>query len=762
MAWRQRRWVRRTLRTVLGLCAFVLLFSWIGDIGSLSIHRPFDYYGDSLEVLAMAHDRIANDYDTRLRAPFELSKPESWHYAYDAFFQSTSNLIWIAKALGRGDTAKTLNLAYLLTYLLAFLFAYWGCGRLGLRDPFRFGAASLFALMPYHFQRAENHFVESTYYFVPVMALVMIELWAARPLAFRWSGSRWQFTWGDGRIWFAVFLLAFLTPFNPYHQFFFACLVASAAPFAAAYRRNWRPLLVGWGLALFACAVLVLKGALAQHLSAPELALSMNNQPIGGYGGAEAFPLKLIQMLLPVQDHRWSAAAAFRHMYDAANPLNNENGTTTLGFVGAIGLLSCIALALVTDARLRTSRAGKMGLIVLMAVLFGSMGGFSSLVSTISVVVLGPHALLTQARGWDRIVIFIGFFAYFTAFWLLQRLATTFVPRVFAGWKQVTLVWVIGLAVFAFALWDQVPYKITQQHRGHYRSDVAFFGSLEKELPANARVFQVPFIIHHLSGWVQPGVYYTDQLRPYINTQTLHFTYGGDRGTAQTEWLRGASALQPDQAARYLCRYGFAGILIQRNMLKKPGLVEQQWHATLGESPEMSEDRDYSFFGLRAFCDTHQIPTLEMGPVKARVLQKLDRGKRFLSAGVFQHRIGRYGLSDGDIALVAGANEGGWLAYGPGESLKPGHYRAIFRFSSTSNGGQGGSLTMDVVAQGHSQTKQKVLNSVTFKPATGPHVNNRTLDFAVTQDESGLQYRVSKTQGFGVDFLGVEIQRISG
>src|SRR5690242_16489676 len=76
VTWRQRRWMKRTLRMALALCAFVLLFSWIGDIGSLSIHRPFDYYGDSLEVLAMARDRIANDYDTRLRAPFELSKPE--------------------------------------------------------------------------------------------------------------------------------------------------------------------------------------------------------------------------------------------------------------------------------------------------------------------------------------------------------------------------------------------------------------------------------------------------------------------------------------------------------------------------------------------------------------------------------------------------------------------------------------------------------------------------------------------------------------
>jgi len=197
-------------------------------------------------------------------------------------------------------------------------------------------------------------------------------------------------------------------------------------------------------------------------------------------------------------------------------------------------------------------------------------------------------------------------------------------------------------------------------------------------------------------------------------------------------------------------------------MLKTPGLVEQQWQATLGEAPKISQDRDYSFFDLQGFCSVQQISALNMKSVKARALQKLDRGERSLSAGVFQHRIGQYGLSsDGAIALIAGADESGWLAYGPGESLKPGRYRAVFTFSSTSSGRQGGSLTLDVVAQDHSQTtKEKVLNSATFKPGTRMQLAKKALEFAVTQDESGLQYRVSKTQGLGVDFLGVEIQTL--
>jgi phosphoglycerol transferase len=705
------------------------------------------------------HDYVANDFDTRMRAPFEVSHPSDTRYLYNALFQSNSSLIWAAKLMGGGDAAMTLNLAYLLSFFLVFLSAYWACGRLGLRDPFRFCAATLFALMPYHFQRAENHFLESTYYFTPLLALILVQLWSARPLACRWRVDQWRFTWRDKRLWLVLFLLAFLSSFNPYHQFFFACLAASAAPFAALYRKSWRPLFIGWGLAFFACAVLVLKHSLSHHLNAPGLALSVNGMAIGGYGGAEMFPLKLTQLLLPVQGHRWGFLADLRHMYDAANPLNNENSTTTLGFVGGFGVVACVALALVPNTRVRMGRVGKVGLLTLMAILFASMGGLSSLISTISVVIQGPNAMLAQARGWDRIVVFIGFFAYFTAFWLLQRLAKRITPRRFAGSKRPAFIWFVALIAFAFALWDQVPYAIAQQHDGHYRSDIRFFGNLEKQLPPNSRVFQFPFVVHHYSGWVRPGVYYSDQLRPYINTRSLHFTYGGDLGSIQSEWLHAASQLPVNEAAPYLCRYGFAGILIQRNMLEQPATLELQWEAVLDEAPKVSDDADYAFFDLRPFCAAHSIHTLNMEAMKAGLIAQLRNGQHFVPAGALEHKIGHaYLQSDGNVARRADANEAGWLAYGPYGRLRPGRYRAVFRVSSISNYQKKGSLTLDIT--GKSFGEQHTLNSIAFQPQSTPDMLEKGLDFEVTRYHSDMQYRVFKSEGVGVDFVGVEIRKI--
>lgn len=755
-----RKWAARGLRAIIALLLFTLLFVWVGGVNRLSISRPFEYRGDALEMLALqTHAYTANDFDTRMRAPFELAHPQRSKYIFNALFQSNSNLTWLAKWLGGGNTAKTLNLAYLLSFLLVFLSGYWVSGRMGLRNPFRFGAASLFALMPYHFQRAENHFLESTYYFIPLLAWVLVLLWSARPVAYTWNSDHWQFTWRDRRMWLALFLLAFLTSFNPYHQFFFACLAASTAPFAAAYRKNWRPLLVGWGLALFACVVLVVKHGLEHYLSAPALALGVNGHVISAYGSAEQYPLKLTQLLLPVEGHRWHAWAAFRHLYDISNPLINENSTTTLGTVGAIGFLLCVAWALVPTPKLRTSRVGKMGLVVLMALLFASMGGFGSLISTISAVVLGSQSMLTQARAWDRMVLFIAFFAYFSFFWLLQKGLRTASPRLFAGWKRVAAVWLVGLAVFAFAIWDQVPSPVFQQDAGHYRSDVAFFGNLERQLPQGARIFELPYVINHWSGWVLPGVYYTQQLRPYLASRTLHFTYGGDRGSIQSEWLHAASELPTEQAAKYLCSYGFSGVLVQRNMLRQPAVLEGEWKATLGEPPVQSSDADYSFFYLQGFCHAHAIKPLNLDAVKARLVAQMQLGRHFVPAGGLDHRIGNAFLQpDGNVALEGQAGETGWLAYGPYGWLAPGRYQATFKLSSIANSGQKGALTFSVAAKGADGLK--VLESVTTKPLSTPKTVEQTVQFVVSRDYSDLEYRIFKSAGVGLVFDGVEIERV--
>jgi len=734
---------------------FGLLFVWIGGVCKLDLSLPLEYTGDSIETLAYnVRAPIANDFDTRLRAPFEIEQPQSSRRLYNALFQSDSNLMWLAHALS-DSMVGTLNLYYLATFILAFLIAYLVSVSLGLSHIYSFCAASLYALMPYHFQRSVHHLWESSYYLTPVMVLIILKLWTAHPAAAVGAATRMPSLQGRELLLAALFIL-FLSSFHPYHQFFFAVLMASAAPIAALQSGSWRPLIVGLALSLLAVATLALKTALLNHSGAPELALTTNGQALGGYGGAEIFPLKLSQMLLPTQGHRWHVFAAIRTLYDAANPLNNENSSTALGIVGGLGLVISVAAALALPARLREGMLYKLGLLVLICLLFACMGGISSLISTASYVLMGEKFPLTQTRAWNRIIVFIAFASYLSAFWALHLLTAKLSEKMRRSWLRSAVPIALCAGVFGFALWDQVPNGIAQYPPDHFKSDVAFFSDVEKELPAGAKVFQFPFVIHHASGFVRPGAYYTEAIRPYVASRTLHFTYGGDQDSAQANWLAGASHLPAEQLPAFLCRFGFSAALIHRNMLENPAETERSWSQTLGVSPQISRDRQMSIFPLLGYCRTHAIQPINMRSYKQHLLAEQKQGIRQMPIGALPHHIGQLQADDhGDIDLIGTTAEQGTLAFGPYEELQRGAYAVTFSMIETDHDANE-PIVLDVV--GKRDDRDIVLAREEVRDAASNI--ERTLRFELDRTTGQMQYRVIKPRGMELRLRDIRIERV--
>lgn len=743
--------MRVTLHGLTALVLFTALFVWIGGVTRIDLNAPLIYNGDALEMLSYFDQQyIEDDMNLRLHAPFELQHAETWRYAFDALQHSNSNLIWAAYLVG-GNSIRAMNFYFLATFLLIFASAYWVIGRLGLPDPFRFGAATLYALMPYHFQRSVGHLYESSYYLIPLLALVLVLLWQARPLAHRIGPHGWRFDMHDRRVWLVLALLILLGSFHPYHQFFFAALAASIAPLAGWYRRSWRPVLIGFGLAAIALLPLVLQSRIEHWLSDPQLALALDGQAIGGYGGAEVFPLKLIQIVLPVQGHHWPLLAEIRAMYDASNPLVNENSTTSLGLVGALGFVCLMVLPLVPMRRPELGTLRKFAAITLIGLLLAGMGGVSSIISTVSALVFGPTFPLTEARGWDRMILFVGFFSYVAAFWVLRLVLLRVHRRWFPRLPVAAITWPAFVAVLAFAFWDQIPGPIQQQQTSTYYSDQQFFAQIERKLPPASRIFQAPFVIHHVSGWVLPGVYYTEQLRPYINTRTLHFTYGGDQGTAQAHWYEAASKLPVDQQAPYLCSYGFAGFLVHRNMMKDPASLERAWQGQLGAGPTISPDNQLSFFDLRPYCSSHSIKPLDLAPIRERLLQQhADKNSRFFGAADLSSTIGELHVdSDGSISRSASTEGEGFLTFGPYVDLPPGHYSAAFDLAQDGDG----TVALDVTAKrnGHLvQLSTAILSGSTLR-------FEELLKFEVLPGDSALEFRIQKPRGISAKVFGVRV-----
>ena len=745
------RRARTAVKGVVALVLFAILFAWIGGVTRLDLNAPLVYSSDALEMLAyFDQDYIHADINARLHAPFELQHDETWRYAYNALQHSNSNLIWAAYLLG-GNAVKAMNFYYLATFLLVFASAYWVTGRLGLSNPFRFGAATLYALMPYHFQRNVIHLYESSYYLIPLLGLVLFQLWQQRPLAHRVGPDEWRFYTRDRWMWWCVALLVLLSSFHPYHQFFFAALAASIAPLAGWYRRSWRPVLIGFALAVIALVPLVMQPAIERWLSDPQLTLAINHQPISAYGEAEWYPLKMIQIVLPVQQHRSPWLAKIRAVYDAAHPLNNENGTTSLGLVGGIGFLICLVAALLPPRGRSLGTLRKVGLIVLICVLIASMGGVSSMLSTASYGLFGLKFPLTGARGWNRIILFIGFFAYFAAFWTLRQCVNHVRRRYFPRLPAAAVGWPVFAAVMAFAFWDQISGPIGQQNTSTFYSDQRFFEKIESELPPGSRIFQYPFVVHHVSGFVQPGVYYTEQLRPYIASRTLRFTYGGDKNSPQELWYEAAAKLEPEQQAPYLCLYGFSAFLLHRNMVSDAPAIERSWQAQLGAGPLVSPDGQLALFDLRAYCERHAIQPLDLGPIRAQLARQLSHGGEiFLNAANMPSTIGQlHADTDGSISRIASADADGYPIYGPYRSLPRGRYSATFDLALNGRG----SVLLDVAARRNGQIVS--LNQLTLDAGTGR--TQRSIEFEVVRGDSGLEFRVYKPRGIWAQVYGVAV-----
>ena len=129
---------------------------------------------------------------------------------------------------------------------------------------------------------------------------------------------------------------------------------------------------------------------------------------------SENYSLRLTQLLLPVDGHRIDALASRKAEYTDQIP-QNEGRAATLGIVASVGflwLLAVVLLAVVGAWPGVIARYRGIAALTLAAVLVGTTGGLATLLA-----VVWP-----QIRAWNRLSIFIAFFALLAVGLLLESL----------------------------------------------------------------------------------------------------------------------------------------------------------------------------------------------------------------------------------------------------------------------------------------------------------------------------------------------------
>jgi hypothetical protein len=544
--------------------AIVVLELWDADL-----RVPFTYTGDGTLNLVFIKDVLENGWyfeNSRLGAPNGLEL-----YDYPVINGETLNLLFFRiLGLGTDDPALVMNLFFLLTFPLTALTAFIVLRRLPVSRGIALVVALLFALLPYHFMRGEAHLFLAAYYAVPLGAYLAIAVFRGDELFGRWRPTL---------VTAAMCAVVATASGSGYYAVFTVLLVAVAAVLRFVARREREGLVAGAAVVAAITAVSLL-----------QLAPTIVNRVVNGSNDevaqrywfeAENYSLRLTNLLLPVDGHRVDALARMKDEYVQKVP-QTEARAATLGVVASLGFvwLLAVALAACVGAGRRYDLGVHAGLaaLTLVSVLVATTGGLSTLIA-----VVWP-----QIRAWNRISVFIAFFALAAVALLLSRAERRVHPAVAA---------IVLAAILAVGVFDQTskafvpPYEAT---KASWQENDTFFSTLEERLPSGAMVVQLPYEPFPEPKATALGLY--EPAKAYLHSDDLRWSWGAMRHRPE-DWaatIAGKPAAEVVSAAR---EEGFAGILVDRLAFGDASQpIESGLRAASSAEPLTSPTGRYLFF----------------------------------------------------------------------------------------------------------------------------------------------------------------------
>jgi phosphoglycerol transferase len=544
------------------LGAVVLLRLWQGDLGI-----PLEYFGDVNLQHLLVRSVIENGWfyeNARLGAPGGQEL-----YDYPVLSGDTLNVVvfWLLGLVGLGSAAA-LNLFYLLTFPAAGLAAYLVLRRLGAEQGPSLVCSVLYGLAPFHFIRGETHLWLSAYYAVPIGAYLALAVLGGDDLLGRRRGLL---------ITGALAAVVALASGSFYYSAFTVVLVAAASLLRFVGTRERRALLAGG----FVVGVLV---AVSLVQLAPTIAYraanGRNEQVAKRFSHeSEVYSLKLTQLVFPLDEHRIDAIGRIKRKYSEHFPPGDARAAT-LGVVASAGLfwLFGVAFAALAGRRPR-GRHAHLAALALTAFLFATVGGLGTLVS----------AVWSQTRAWNRLSIFIAFFALAAVALGLGALRRRLGTPAFAA---------VLAAVLAVGLYDQTSDAFVPAYgpvEAQWEHDRAFVRSLEDRLPERAMVVQLPYETFPEPPAARQAIY--EPVKPYLHSSDLRWSYGAMRGRP-ADWLDALAGRPASEVIAEARERGFAGLLVDRLGYADDGAAVEAELGVLGAEPLRSPNGRFLFFGL--------------------------------------------------------------------------------------------------------------------------------------------------------------------
>jgi phosphoglycerol transferase len=515
---------------------------------------PYSYAGDGMAYLWNIQRAIEGTwYFTNNRSGFPFG---SNHLDYPT--SDTGNYL-VIKLLGAifKTAVATHNLYYLLGFSLAAIAAYLVSRSIGITRYFAIAVALIYAFTSFHFGRIGHLFF--TWYFVAPLFFYV---------GFRLFSEKLVFTNAQISLKakvFNVLALIALASFGIYYAFFGCIVIVLCTGMATALNRSWKHLREGL-LMLSITFLGVLLNVLPSLIHIFQN--GENREGVNRYASeTELYALKITQLLLPRGDHRLDSFFEFASKYNGFFPNVTENISASMGAVASTGFLILVVVSLVSPflsskpndivpADQTSSAMMRFNLLAALSlglVLMGTMGGFSS-----------PFAMLISSsiRAWNRISIFITFISVVALVMAIDWLVNKYSNHRFKKFVGIALAFVIVVV----GILDQTVkpcHSCLLANDQLAKNDQAFMQAIEKSVPKDSAIYQLPYIPYSDGGQVN-GVGSYDHARGHLFSEKLKWSFGSMRGRDGDWFFRKLAQLPLSEQVSVVTAMGFSGIYIDR------------------------------------------------------------------------------------------------------------------------------------------------------------------------------------------------------
>src|SRR2546425_3209315 len=575
------------------LCLVILIC--VMRLWRADLRTPFEYGGDALFHGMVIKGIIDNGW--YLRNNF-IGTPGGAELFYFPMADNLHFLLIKVFSFFTSDYALIFNLYFLLTFPLTTISSLYVFRHFKISYLIAVLGSLLYTFLPYHFFRNQHHLVLAGYYIVPLMVMVLLWVFSGKLLGSESDESKngRRLNLRSKRFIASVVICLLIASGGLGYYAFFACFFLLVAGVAAGlYWKSVRHLMVSMILiaVVFSGFVINLVPNMIYIRSQGE------SQTVKrGTGEAEAYGLKITQLLLPIDGHRIPALARLKEKYNNAAPLVNENRNATLGVVGSIGFLTLLGWLLFWKPAAWAKEEGDetrsllshLSLLNIGGVLLATVGGFASLFA----LLISP-----QMRSYNRVSVYLAFFSLFAVVLLLEEF---FRRRASSGGAWTIFRASLGL-ILLLGILDQtgngvyfVPHYAA--FRSENASDADFVRRIEAMMPGGAMIFQLPYVEFPENPPVNLMQDY-EHFRPYLHSKNLRWSYGAIRGRENDRWQNLTANLPLDQFLETISLAGFSGVYVDRKGYPDNGSeMEAKLANLLDTKPLVSANGQMVFFNM--------------------------------------------------------------------------------------------------------------------------------------------------------------------